>query len=87
MHPDDIPQSWPQPPNYQGKLADVGYRVVIEGDPAFDFEVQIPGVREGLMATGLHATNAIPLVVAARPGIVEQSTLAPYAPVNVKPRS
>ena len=32
------------------------------------------------MITGLHATNAIPLVVAAEPGIVDLASLPNYAP-------
>jgi hypothetical protein len=84
MHPDDIPDHWPAPPRYRGQLAGVGYRVVVEGDPTYDVEMQIPGVRQGLMITGLHATNAIPLVVAAEPGIVDLASLPNYAPGPLK---
>ena len=32
---------WPRPPLYRGRLAGVGYRVVVEGDPTYDVEMQI----------------------------------------------
>jgi hypothetical protein len=80
MHHDDIPEAWPQAPAYRGKKTDVSYRIVIEGDPTFDFEMTMPSTREGLMATGLHVINAIPLVVSAAPGILDLATLPPFAP-------
>lgn len=80
MHVDDVPADWPQPPRYRGAISGVGYRIVIDGDPTYDFEMQMPGVREGLMATGLHAVNAIPLVVHAPAGIVDLASLPLYGP-------
>jgi 2,4-diaminopentanoate dehydrogenase len=86
MHVDDVPHDWPQPPRYRGKVTGLGYRIVIDGDPTYDFEMQIPGVREGLMATGLHAINAIPLVVRSKAGIVDLASLPLYAPAPLKRR-
>jgi hypothetical protein len=84
MHIDDLPADWPQPPKYQGKIGEVGYRISILGDPTYDLEMQMPGTYEGMMATGLHATNAIPLVVAAPPGVVDLADLPHYGPRNLK---
>jgi hypothetical protein len=78
VHLDDIPADWPQPVKYDGKVSTVGYRVLIKGDPSFNVEIQMPGGREGMMITALHATNAIPTVVAAPAGIMNQAKIAPY---------
>ena len=78
FHLDDIPSDWPQPVKYDGKVSTVGYRVLVKGDPNFNVEVQLPGAREGMMITALHATNAIPAVVAAPSGIMNQAKIAPY---------
>jgi 4-hydroxy-tetrahydrodipicolinate reductase len=83
MHPEDIPPSWPQPPAYRGNKTDVSYRIIIEGDPTFDFEITMPSTREGLLATGLHVVNAIPAVINAPPGILDVASLPPYGPMSV----
>jgi hypothetical protein len=74
----DVPADWPTPPRYKGGYSACSYRLVVEGDPAFDVELQMKGDHDGLGITALHAVNAIPLVVAAPPGIVNQARLAPY---------
>jgi hypothetical protein len=75
---DDVPVGWPTPVRYQERYSGVGYRIVVQGEPSFDVEFQMRGGREGLMVTGLHATNAIPMVVAAAPGLVNQACIPPY---------
>jgi hypothetical protein len=52
--------------------------VVVKGEPSFDVEFQMNSGREGLLVTALHATNAIPMVIAAPPGIVNQAKVSPY---------
>ena len=78
MHVDDIPSDWPQPVKYEGKISEVGYRVLVKGDPSFNVEVQLPGGREGMFLTAMHAINAIPTLVAAAPGIMIQAQIVPY---------
>jgi hypothetical protein len=84
MHAEDIPADWPAPPRYEGKIAPVGYRNVIKGEPNVAVEVQVPTTTDGLLGTALHATNAIPMVVAAPPGVLSQRDIKPYAPVPLK---
>jgi len=81
---DDVPAEWPVPPKYRGDYSACAYRLVVEGDPDFDVELQMRGDHEGLMITALHAVNAIPLTVAAAPGIVNQAQLAPYGTGKLK---
>jgi hypothetical protein len=80
MHPDDIPGDWPKPPLYRGAPAAVGYRIRVEGSPSFDVEVEVETTKDGMLCTALHATNAIPRVVAAPPGILGQREILPYGP-------
>jgi len=84
MHVDDIPADWPIPPRFEGKVAPVGYRNVIRGEPTVAVEVQVPTTRDGLLGTALHATNSIPMVVAALPGILSQAKILPYGPGPLK---
>ena len=78
VHPEDVPDGWPTPVRYQNEYSGVGYRVVVKGDPSFDVEFQMHSGREGLLVTALHATNAIPMLVAAPPGIINQAKIPPY---------
>jgi 2,4-diaminopentanoate dehydrogenase len=67
LSPNAAPE-WPQPPGHGG------YRIVVDGVPSFTVEVALdePGGDANiaaLMATGLRAVNAIPLVCEAGPGV------------------
>jgi hypothetical protein len=77
---DEVPADWPTPPRYRGKVSHVSYRTVIEGDPAFDVELQVRSDDDGLHVTALQAVNAIPMVVAAAPGVISQGRIAPFGP-------
>jgi 4-hydroxy-tetrahydrodipicolinate reductase len=64
---DEAAPSWPQP----GGLG--CYRVAITGEPNFNLELQMNDGRDDLnnaacMATAMRVVNAVPAVVAARPG-------------------
>jgi 4-hydroxy-tetrahydrodipicolinate reductase len=66
---DDLAPEWPQPAG-QG-----GYRVVITGEPNYTLDMQMLGTdgdhnTAGLKATAMRLVNAIPAVIAARPGLV-----------------
>lgn len=79
---DDIPAGWPTPPGFRGGRSDVSYRQVIEGNPSFDLELQMKDADNGLLMTAMHPINAIPLTVAAAPGIIDQMTLPPFGPAT-----
>jgi 4-hydroxy-tetrahydrodipicolinate reductase len=66
---DDIAPDWPQPTG-QG-----GYRVVLTGEPNYTLDMQMMGTdgdhnTAGLKATAMRLVNAIPAVVAAKPGLL-----------------
>jgi 2,4-diaminopentanoate dehydrogenase len=66
---DDVAPDWPQPTG-QG-----GYRVVVTGEPTYTLDMQMLGTdgdhnTAGLKATAMRLVNAIPAVVAARPGLI-----------------
>jgi 2,4-diaminopentanoate dehydrogenase len=66
---DDLGASWPQPAG-QGC-----YRVQITGEPNYTLDLQLMGTdgdhnTAGLKATAMRLVNAIPAVIAARPGLV-----------------
>jgi len=66
---DDLAPDWPQPTG-QG-----GYRVVLTGEPNYTLDMQMLGSdgdhnTAGLKATAMRLVNAIPAVVAARPGLL-----------------
>ena len=66
---DDIAPDWPQPTG-QG-----GYRIAITGEPNYTLDMQMLGTdgdhnTAGLKATAMRLVNAVPAVVAARPGLV-----------------
>lgn len=72
------PDHWPTP--------DMGWTLTMEGDPSFrthflslaSFERDLPfpeHVRAASIATAMHAVNAIPAVVAAKPGIATMADL------------
>jgi 2,4-diaminopentanoate dehydrogenase len=68
LHP-DLGPDWPTLPG-QG-----GYRVEITGDPNYTLDLRIEGAdgdhnTGGLKATAMRLVNAIPAVVAAKPGLV-----------------
>ncbi len=67
MHPEVAPE-WP------GAERDV-YRIFIDGSPSLTCEVALRGENGdpnagGCLATGMRAVNAIPAVVAAKPGLL-----------------
>ncbi|MCB2047292.1 MAG: hypothetical protein KDE32_03595 [Novosphingobium sp.] len=79
----DIPEGWPVPPRYRGGPSGVSYRTVVEGEPSYDLELQMPDGEHGLMMTALHCVNAIPMVVAAEAGIIDQCRIRPYGPGGI----
>ena len=65
----DLAPDWPRP------RGDDAYRVVIEGDPRLECEVEFTdaagdNLAGGFAITAMRAINAIPLVAAAAPGVV-----------------
>ena len=58
MHQSVAPQ-WPEGDN----------SVIIEGKPRMQINFEADWIEDGLLATGMHALNAVPYVVAAEPGI------------------
>jgi len=77
----DIPEGWPVPPQYRGDLAETSYRICVEGQPAYDIELAMAdGDMDGLGITAMHCVNAIPMVIAAEPGVIDQCRIAPYGP-------
>jgi hypothetical protein len=68
LHP-DLGPDWPTMPG-QG-----GYRVEVTGDPNYTLDLRIEGTdgdhnTGGLKATAMRLVNAIPAVVAAKPGLL-----------------
>ena len=82
---DDLSPDWPK-----GRTGgtDGIWRVVIDGEPTFDAEFEVgyrPGDNHsdhGLLATGMRAVNAIPLVCDAEPGIVDALHIPLTSPVG-----
>ena len=75
MH-NDVAPDWPAPP---GKG---GYRVIIEGSPNMTCELMLEGDggdenSGGLIVTAMRLVNAIPAVVAAKPGLMSALDLPP----------
>jgi hypothetical protein len=65
----DLGASWPQPAG-QGC-----YRVQITGEPNYTLDLQLMGTdgdhnTAGLKSTAMRLVNAVPAVVAARPGLI-----------------
>jgi hypothetical protein len=65
----DLAPDWPRP------LRNDAYRVVIEGDPKLDCEIEFTNdqgdhLAGGFGVTAMRAINAIPAVVEARPGVL-----------------
>ncbi|MPY78070.1 MAG: diacylglycerol kinase [Actinophytocola sp.] len=65
----DLAPDWPQPAG-QGC-----YRVVVSGDPNYTLDLRLLGTdgdhnTAGLKATAMRLVNAIPTVIAARPGLL-----------------
>jgi hypothetical protein len=58
MHQSVAPQ-WPQGDN----------SIIIEGKPRMQINFEADWIEDGLLATGMHALNAVPYVMAAEPGI------------------
>jgi 4-hydroxy-tetrahydrodipicolinate reductase len=66
---DDLGATWPKPAG-QGC-----YRVVVTGEPNYTLDLQLMGTdgdhnTAGLKATAMRLVNAVPAVVAAKPGLV-----------------
>ena len=58
MH-DSVAPDWPEGDN----------KVILEGAPRMQINFDARWIDDGLLATGMHALNAVPTVVAAEPGI------------------
>jgi hypothetical protein len=43
--------------------------IIIEGKPRMQINFEADWIEDGLLATGMHALNAVPYVMAAEPGI------------------
>jgi hypothetical protein len=82
---DDLASDWPKG---RTGATDGIWRVVIDGEPSFDAEFEVgcrPGDNHsdhGLLATGMRAVNAIPLVCEAEPGIVDALHIPLTTPVG-----
>jgi hypothetical protein len=66
---DDLGPTWPQPAGHGC------YRVQITGEPNYTLDLQLMGTdgdhnTAGLKATAMRLVNAVPAVIAARPGLV-----------------
>ncbi|AIT80577.1 hypothetical protein [Novosphingobium pentaromativorans] len=83
---DDVPADWPVPPTFRGEPSGVSYRQVIEGEPSYDLELQMKDSDNGLLMTAMHPVNAIPLTIAAKPGVIDQTGLAPFGPGDATSR-
>jgi 2,4-diaminopentanoate dehydrogenase len=73
---DDLGANWPQPAGHGC------YRVQITGEPNYTLDLQLMGTdgdhnTAGLKATAMRLVNAVPAVVAARPGLVTALDLPP----------
>jgi hypothetical protein len=71
---DDLAPDWP---------TELGYEVTFEGEPNLRLKLVIgsPGedhAEQGCLATAMHAINAIPVVLAAEPGLCDLSTVKPF---------
>src|SRR5690349_5998249 len=71
---DDLAPEWP---------TDIGYEVSFDGEPNLRCHLVIGShdedhSKQGCLATAMHAINAIPMVVAADPGLYDISTIAPF---------
>ncbi|MFN2537204.1 MAG: diacylglycerol kinase, partial [Mycobacteriales bacterium] len=65
----DLGPDWPQP------VGQGCYRVTVTGEPNYTLDLQLLGEdgdhnTAGLKATAMRLVNAIPAVVAAKPGLV-----------------
>jgi 2,4-diaminopentanoate dehydrogenase len=73
---DDLVPEWPQPAGHGC------YRVQVSGEPNYTLDLQLLGSdgdhnTAGLKATAMRLVNAIPAVVAARPGLITALDLPP----------
>ncbi|MFC1824811.1 hypothetical protein ACFL9T_19045 [Thermodesulfobacteriota bacterium] len=59
----------------------VGQTIEIKGAPSVKFDLEGDLVEKGILSTGGQAINAIPHVVAARPGIVTRRELPIFSPI------
>ncbi|KUH82961.1 MULTISPECIES: hypothetical protein [unclassified Mycobacterium] len=71
---DDLAPDWP---------SEIGYEVTFEGEPNLRVHLEIGShdqdhAEQGCLATAMHAINAIPVVVAAKPGLYDLSAIAPF---------
>ena len=65
-----------------------GYRILIEGEPSAKLELELSSDHgdhnhAGCLATAMHVINAIPLVVAADPGVLTTLDLPNYSARNL----
>ncbi len=66
---DDIAPDWPQPVGHGC------YRVTVQGEPNYTLDLQLLGSdgdhnTAGLKATAMRLVNAVPAVIAAKPGLL-----------------
>jgi 2,4-diaminopentanoate dehydrogenase len=71
---DDLAPDWP---------TEIGYEVTFEGEPNIRFHMVIgtqaeDHAQQGCLATAMHAVNAIPAVLGAKPGLYDLATIAPF---------
>jgi 2,4-diaminopentanoate dehydrogenase len=71
---DDLAPDWP---------TEIGYEVVFEGEPNLRLHMVVGShdedhAAQGCLATAMHAINAVPTVLAAKPGLYDVSTIAPF---------
>jgi 2,4-diaminopentanoate dehydrogenase len=73
---DDLAPDWP---------TEIGYEVAFEGEPSLRLHLVVGShdedhAEQGCLATAMHAINAIPVVLAAEPGLYDLSTIASFVP-------
>ena len=71
---DDLAPEWP---------TEIGYEVTFSGEPNLRLHLVIGSqdedhAEQGCLATAMHAINAIPVVLAAAPGLYDLSAMAPF---------
>jgi hypothetical protein len=71
---DDLAPDWP---------TEIGYQLTFEGEPNLRLHLVVGShdedhAEQGCLATAMHAINAIPSVIAAKPGLYDLSDIAPF---------
>jgi len=71
---DDLAPDWPK---------EIGYEVTFDGEPNLRLHLVVGShdqdhAEQGCLATAMHAINAIPIVLAAEPGLYDLSTIGAF---------